>query len=206
MSEKTVEFRGVDDLYIAEIIQDDADGYETGAPELLSDFAEISKTVESGKATKFYNNKAKITIKSEGADVIAIAVPVLALNKLSKVTGKYFDEATGAFIDCERSNKQYALGYRMKKTDGTWRYVWRLKGDFTTIPDETAATEDDGTDSNGQALEYSGVYTNHVFTKGGADGKGGAAKGVVADSDGKTDVSGWFTSVQTPDTVKAKTA
>lgn len=203
---KTVEFRGVDDLYIAEVLTDDAESYTTGKPELLCDFSEISKTVETGKATKYYNNKPKITIKGEGVDTITIAVPALALNKLAMVTGKYFDEATGAYIDCERSDKQYALGYRMKKTDGTWRYVWRLKGDFINIPDEGAATEDDGTDSLGQSLEYNGVYTNHVFTKGGADGTGGAAKGVVADSDGKTDVSSWWTEVQTPDTLKAKTA
>lgn len=197
MSEKTVEFRGVDDLYVAEVITDTAEEYVTGEPELLSDFAEISKTVASGSATKYYNNKAKITIKSEGADEITVAVPALALPTLAKVTGKTYDEATGVYIDGERSNKQYALGYRMKKTDGTWRYVWRLKGDFSNIPDEAAATENDGTDSLGQSIVYSGLYTNHKFTK------GGAAKGVTADSDGVTDVSKWFETVQTPDTVKA---
>lgn len=203
---KTVEFRGVDDLFIAEVMKDDADGYTTGEPELLSDFSEISKTVESGRTTKYYNNKPKLTIKSEGADTITVAIPVLALNKLAMVTGKYYDEATGVYIDCERSNKQYALGYRMKMTDGSWRYVWRLKGDFVNIPDEGSATENEGSDSLGQSLEYVGVYTNHKFIKGGADGKGGAAKAVVADSDGVTDVSAWFEAVQTPDTVKAKTA
>lgn len=203
---QTVEFRGVDDLYIAEVITDTAEEYETGTPELLSDFAEISKVVASGSATKYYNNMAKINVKSEGVDTITIAVPVLALAKLAKVTGKTFDEATGVYIDGERDNKQYALGYRMKKTDGTWRYVWRLKGDFTTIPDENAATEDDGTDSQGQSIAYNGVYTNHKFAKGGKNGEPAAAKGCVADSDGVTDVSSWFTAVQTPDTVKAKTA
>lgn len=197
---KTVEFRGVDDLYIAKVTTDTAEEYAAETPELLSDFAEISKVVESGKATKYYNNKAKIIIKSEGSDDITIAVPVLALEKLSKVTGKTYDEATGVYIDGERTPEQYALGYRMKKTDGTWRYVWRLKGEFSNIPDESAASEDDGTDSQGQSIVYSGVYTDHVFTK------GGAAKGVVADSDGVTDVSKWFDTVQTPDTVKAKTA
>lgn len=200
MSEKTVEFRGVDDLYIAEVLTDDADGYTTGEPELLSDFAEISKTVETQKAKKFYNNKAKLVFIVEGDDAITIAVPVLSLEKLSKITGKTIDTTTGAFIDDEPTEKHYALGYRMRKTDGSWRYVWRLKGTFANVPDEASKTEDDSTDSQGQSIEYAGVYTNHVFTK-----TKKAAKGVVADDDGKTDVSSWFTAVVTPDTLKAKT-
>lgn len=197
---KTVEFRGVDDLYIAEVLTDTDEEFTTGTPELLCDFSEISKTVGASTATKFYNNKPKISIFGEGVDAITVAVPVLVLEKLAMVTGKMFDEATGVYIDCERSAKQYALGYRMKMTDGAWRYVWRLKGEFVNIPDEGAVTENDGTDSQGQSLVYNGVYTNHKFVK------GGAAKAVVADSDGTTDVSKWFTEVQTPDTVKAKTA
>ena len=200
MSEKTVEFRGVDDLYIAEVTEDTKETYTTGTPELLSDFAEISKTVETQKQKKFYNNKPKIVFRVEGDDAITVAIPVLSLEKLAKITGKTIDATTGAFIDDEPTEKQYALGYRMKKTDGSWRYVWRLKGSFANVPDEASKTEDDTTDSQGQSIEYAGVYTNHVFTK-----TSKAAKGVVADDDGKTDVSSWFTAVVTPDTLKAKT-
>ena len=125
---------------------------------------------------------------------------MLSLEKLAKITGKTIDTTTGAFIDDEPTEKQYALGYRMKKTDGSWRYVWRLKGSFANVPDEAAKTEDDTTDSQGQSIEYAGVYTNHAFTK-----TGKAAKGVVADDDGKTDVSNWYAAVVTPDTLKAKT-
>ena len=199
MSEKTVEFRGVDDLYIAEVTEDTKEKYEAGTPELLSDFAEISKTVETQKSKKFYNNKPKIVFRVEGDDAITVAIPVLSLEKLAKITGKTIDTTTGAFIDDEPTEKQYALGYRMKKTDGSWRYVWRLKGTFANVPDEAAKTEDDTTDSQGQSIEFAGVYTNHVFTK-----TNKAAKGVVADDDGKTDVSSWFTAVVTPDTLKAK--
>lgn len=200
MSEKTVEFRGVDDLYIAEVTEDTKEAYTTGTPELLSDFAEISKTVETQKSKKFYNNKPKIVFRVEGDDAITVAIPVLSLEKLAKITGKTIETTTGAFIDDEPTEKQYALGYRMKKTDGSWRYVWRLKGTFANVPDEAAKTEDDTTDSQGQSIEYAGVYTNHVFAK-----TSKAAKGVVADDDGKTDVSSWFAAVVTPDTLKAKT-
>ena len=109
-----------------------------------------------------------------------------------------YDATTGMMIDGERQNKYFAIGYRTKGTDGGYRYVWRLKGTFN-IPDETVATENDGTDSNNQELTFTGISTTHKFTK------GGSCKGIVVDArKEKIDVSNFFNTVQTPDTVKAK--
>lgn len=54
------------------------------------------------------------------------------------------------------------IGYRTKTTDGTEILVWRLKGTFK-IPDSDHATEDDGTDANGQEITYTGISTTHKF-------------------------------------------
>lgn len=111
------------------------------------------------------------------------------------MTGKQIDAATGAFIDGETAEKYFAIGYRLRLTDGTYRYVWRLKGSFS-IPDETSATENDGTDTNNQELTFTGVKTVTEFTN------GGRAKAVVIDErDGKCDLATFFDNVQTPDTI-----
>lgn len=200
---KVREFRGVDNLVIAEITTDDDSGYETGAVESLAPVAEISKTTETSSATKYYDNIAASTINSEGSDEITIQTAVLDLATQGKITGKAVDTDTGALVDGQIKEKYFALGYRFKLTDGTYRYIWRHKGKFS-IPDETSHTEDDSTDTNNMTLTFTGIYTTHKFTKPAT--QPGPSKGIVVDeSDGKADVSGWFDEVITPDTIQKKT-
>lgn len=195
------EFRGVDNLVYAEVTKDDngvGGGYTAGTVKPLSPVAEIGKTVETSSEAKYYDNKAMLTINSEGADEVTLTVAPLDIETLAEITGKTYDKTTGMLIDGERENKYFAIGYRTKGTDGGYRYVWRLKGTFN-IPDETVATEDDGTDSNNQELTFTGISTTHAFTK------GGACKGIVVDGrKDLADVSTFFDSVQTPDTVQVK--
>ena len=198
---KVVEYRGVDNLVAAEVTND-GDAYETGEVFPVAPVAEISKTTETGSETKYYDNLPALVINSEGSDEIELTVALPDLATYAKLVGKEIDTATGAMIDGEREPKYYALGYRFKKTDGTYRYVWRLKGMFG-IPDETSATEDDGTDSNNMELVYTGISTSHKFTK-----SKKPAKAVVIDDTptSKADISAFFTAVTTPDNLKTKSA
>lgn len=207
MAEFVDEFRGTDDLYYAEVLYDNnkttgaegTTGYVTGAVAKLAPVAEISKTVETASDTKYYDNVAAITINAEGADTITLNIPALDLPTLAAITGKQIDSTTGAFMDGEATPKQFALGYRLGLTDGTYRYVWRYKGSFA-IPDETSATKDAGTDSNGQTLTYTGISTIHKFTKAGNIPQ----KALVVDErDGKANLANFFASVTTCDTITA---
>ena len=202
------EFRGVDNLYVAEVLQDDENGYVCGTPERLAPVAEVGKTTESSSEAHYYDNKAMIVINSEGADTITITMAPPALAMLAKITGRQFDPVTGMLIDTVRDNKYFAIMYRTKGTDGAYRYVSRLKGQFN-IPDETNATENDGTDTNNTQIEFTGIYTEYEFTKGRYNSvlsawEKASAKGVVVDTRyGLADVSTFFNAVQTPDTVAA---
>ena len=195
------EFRGTDNLVIAEVLTDNnevGEGYTTGAVQVLAPVAEISKSVETASDTKYYDNKPALTINSEGADTITLTVPALDLATLAAITGKVYDSTTGGFFDGERNPKYYALGYRLRLTDGTYRYVWRYKGSFG-IPDETSQTENAGTDSNNQQLTYTGIQTMHIFTK-----TGTSQKALVVDQrDGKADLTDFFAQVTTCDTLEA---
>ena len=194
---KTVEFRGCDNLVMAKVTADSAStGYAAGTVIPLAPVAEIAKTVENSSETHYYDNIGMIIIRSEGSDEITLTVPALPLTTLAQAIGKTVDETTGAFIDSEADEVYWAIGYRLRLTDGTFRYVWRLKGSFS-IPDETSATENSGTDTNNQTLVYTGVKTIAKFNY---DGK--HAKGVVLDErDGKCDLTTFFDKVQTPDTI-----
>ncbi|WP_298535771.1 major tail protein [uncultured Methanobrevibacter sp.] len=197
------EFRGTDHLVYAEVLTDnnvEGEGYTTGTVAVLAPVAEISKTVETASDTKYYDNKPALTINAEGADTITLTVPALPLVTLADITGKEFDATTGAFMDGLATPKYFALGYRLRLTDGTYRYVWRYKGSFA-IPDETSQTENAGTDSNNQSLTYTGIQTMHTFTK-----TGTSQKALVVDErDGLADLDGFFDTVTTCDTLEAKT-
>ena len=191
-------FRGVDSLVYAEVTNDTAEKFETGEVKALSPVAEIGKTTETSSEAKYYDNIPMFIDNSEGPDEISCRVVPPTLDVLADITGKFFDEATGMMIDGPAEKKYFAIGYRTKGNDGKYRYVWRLKGTFN-IPDETSATEDDGTESNDQELIFTGIHTVHKFAKNGA-----TAKGVIVDERiGSADVSAFFETVQTPDTVKA---
>lgn len=191
------EFRGVDNLVYAEVITDNNEtegGYVTGDVKPLSPVAEIGRTTESSSETKYYDNKPMLVVNSTGADEISITCAPLALGTLADITGQNFDEATGRMIEGERETKYFAIGYRTKGTDGGYRYVWRYKGTFA-IPEETYATENDGTDTNNTELTFTGISTTHAFTN------GGAVKAMVVDTRYEgAKVDTFFDAVTTPDT------
>lgn len=212
MAQKTFEFRGVDNLYVARVITDNNEaegGYVCDTPVKLAPVAEIGKTTDASNEAHYYDNKALIVVSSESADTISLTIAPPELKMLSDIIGRSFDETTGMMIESNRKNEYFALMYRTKGTDGEYRYVTRLKGQFN-IPEETNATENDGTDTNNTSIEFTGIYTEHEFTKGvyNNDTKAwekGSAKGIVVDTRyGLADVSDFFSKIQTPDTVKVK--
>lgn len=202
MATTTVEeFRGTDNLVIAEITKDDIDGITWGAVEKLAPVAEISKTTETSSESKYYDNKAALVIQGEGADTITLTISALNLETLAKITGKEYDPATGAFLDGEGKTKYFALGYALDLIGDKpgKRYVWRYKGSFN-IPDETSQTKNGGTDSNNQSLTYTGISTNYKFKKTGETGKAL----VVDEADGLANLSTFFDTVTTCDTLQPK--
>lgn len=209
MEQEVFEFRGVDNLYVAEVTEDSEGAFTCETPIHLAPVAEIGKTTESSSEAHYYDNKAMIVVNSESADKISITMAPPELEKLTKIIGKSFDETTGMMVDGERINKYFAIMYRTKGTDGHYRYVTRLKGTFS-IPEESNATENEGTDTTNTSIEFTGIYTTHEFTKGkfvNDKWEKGSAKGIVVDTRyGLADVENYFAEVQTPDTVKVKSA
>lgn len=198
---KAFEYRGVSNLVYAEVTSDDSEGYVTGTVKPLAPVAEIGKTTESSSEAHYYDNQPLIVIDSTGADELTLTVAGVPLEVLAEITGQHYDTTLGAMVEGVRTPKYFAIGYKTNKTDGTEVYVWRYKGTFA-IPEETNTTENDGTDANGRELTYTGITTTHAFAK----NKAGAKALVVDTGAGTADVSKFFETVTTPDTLKAKTA
>lgn len=202
-----VEFRGCKRLVFAEVTKDNnlsgtGEGYVTGPVKTLAPVAEISKTVDTSSEAHYYDNKAAIVINSEGADTVTFTIAIPSDEVLAEITGRTYNSTKKMFIESERVQKYFAVGYILgEKGDGEdERYVWRYKGTFN-IPDETSATENDGTDANNMSLEFTGIYTEHVFANGKGTGvKGSAKASYIRESSDVASANEWFFQVSTPDT------
>jgi len=191
------EYRGVRDLVCAELLTDNSEGVTYGEVFALAGIAELQRTTETSSEAHYYDNVPAIVINSGGKDTVTITASAIPFGALGKITGQKYDAAKGMFVEGERSNKYYAIGYVTKMVDGTEIFVWRLKGTFS-IPDSDHKTEDEGTDASGQTIEYTGINTLHKFT--GNDNK--TAKAINVNTKvNPVDESAFFSTVQTPDTV-----
>lgn len=190
------DFRGVESLVYAHVTKDDTEDYSVDQVKDLIPVAEISKSTEASSSTKYYDNMPALVINSEGADEISITGAAIPLPVLADITGKQIDAESGALIDAPAVAPYLAIGYRYQLTDGSNVVYWRLKGKFG-IPEEASSTQDDGTDSSGQELTFTGIATSHAFTKTGA-----TAKGIIADQRFSTfDPVAALAQVLTPDNV-----
>ena len=198
MAKPYFEYRGASDGVYAEILSDTSEGITYGEIKEFAGLGQVGKTTESSNEAHYYDNIPAIIVSSTGADEISLETSGIPLSTVADITGQYFDENTGMFVEMERVPKMFAFGYKTQKTDGTVIYVWRLKGSFT-VPEQTSATKDDGTDANGQTLTYTGISTTHAFNKTGASAKSvnidtsNNPLGITSDE--------FFATVQTPDTI-----
>ena len=194
MSEKAKEFRGIENLVFAEITEDTADNYTCGTVEALAPVAELVKETENSSEAHYYDNKPLVVIQGIGVDTVTVQAAVLPLDVLAKITGRTYDATKGMLVEGKRKEKYFAMGYKTKATDGSYRYVWRLKGTFN-IPSSTHSTENQDTDANGQELVFTGIQTIHKFAAADNDG----AFAIVVNGE-KTNDTSFFAIVQDPDT------
>ena len=198
---KIYENRGIDGLVAAEVLQDDANGYLCDTPFDVAGVAKLVRsTAQSGEA-HYYDNGPKVVVTGTGADTVTIDVSAIPLEVFAKLTGQTYDSAKGALYEGTPEHKVWAIGYTTEDTNGNKVLVWRLKGSFA-VPDSTHSTKDAGTGADGQQLVYTGVETVYKFEK---DGKPHKSVQVEAAKE-LTDVTDFFASVQTPDTLIGKTA
>jgi phi13 family phage major tail protein len=204
------EFRGVKDLYYAEVLEDSEENYTCGTPKRLSYTATISKEVETSSETHYYDNKGMIVINAKGAETFTLTVAPPNLKTLADITGQMFDPKMGMLVEGEFTPKMFAIGYKTKGTDGYWRFCWKLKGSFA-IPSEEVNTESDSIDTTNTELTYTAIQTIHKFSCRYLDGETTktekkSVSGIVLDerygSAGSLSTI-WTDSVQTPETVNS---
>lgn len=202
MSKNASEYKpkiGVDQIYIAEILQDDASAYSADTPEWFAPAMQVSQEPSSNKATLYADDQPYDVSHSEGETKLTIEVSGLPLEVQAKILGRKFDATTGRMYDNAGVPPDMALGFRSKKSNGAYRYFWFLKGSFSA-PKEESVTQKDSPDPKSTTLEFTAIKTIFKFTV--ASGVTDTVKRVVGDDDADAfSETGWFTTVQVPGAV-----
>lgn len=202
MAEFTLK-KGLKNIFAAEITSDDNEagtghGYTTGTPFHLIPAGEMSRTVDSEKEDKYFDNAVFYTTGKEGATDITITGAALRPDALAKINNKDIDTTTGAVVDTGQYRPKYfALGGETDNTDGTKELFWFAKGTFA-IPEQNDKTTDNTTDTNGMEITFSAVRTQHLFS---VNGVSDTLKKVVIDTT-KTALKSnqtWTAQVVTPE-------
>lgn len=193
------EYRGIRGLVAAELIKDTVTELEYGTPFSVAGTAQLTKETESSSEPHFYDNGPAIIVDASGADKINCSTSVIPPDVLATLTGQFYNKELGAFVEGKPQSKYFAIGYITSDTSGRDRYVWRLKVKCA-IPSEEHNTKDDGTDANGQELEFTGIETEHKFLE-----TDDAAKAVVYEAEKELFTEKeFFEKVQTIDAIKEK--
>jgi phi13 family phage major tail protein len=132
---------GLRDLFYAKIIEDsrDAISYETPVRIAKAISATITPTVNS--ETLYADDGPSETATSIGGIEVTLGVDNLSLAVQADLLGKQI--ASGVLLDSSEDTAPYvAVGFRSVKTNGSYRYVWLLKGQFS-IPEDSYETKGD---------------------------------------------------------------
>lgn len=200
MGLKFEEYRGVRGLVIAELTEtvgEDGAVTETyGTVQPLSGVQQVSAEVNEATETHYYDDMSAIVVDSEGEDTYTLVVSIPSKKTRALIEGTTYDDETGALIGTKKKKKYFALGFIADKLNGVEEYNWIYKGKFTG-GNKTHDTKTDGTDATNMEYTYTSIHTATAYEK------GGNCKYLSVDNDGKADLTNFFKTVTTPDTLQA---
>ena len=191
---------GVDSVYFALIQQDDLSAFVADTPQYLAPMMKLKGTPSTSNETQYADNGPFDNASAEGDTAIEAEVPNLPESILAQLAGAVYDAATGrVFDDADPSQAPYfALGYRFKKSNGSYRYRWYLKCRLEK-PTEEGQSQSDKVNLTTQPLKITALKTIHQFDLLGDGSRMQGVKRVHGDEDDAGfSATNWFTAVQIP--------
>jgi phi13 family phage major tail protein len=186
---------GVSDLYVAAISADSATAYTAGTPAYFAPVAVVGVAPSVNRETQYADDNPYDTFVSEGETELTLTVTGIPPEMLAAVLGKTFDPTTGRVYDTGATPPDYALGFKSKKSNGSYRYYWYLKGKFST-PSESFETQGDTPAPQTTEIVFTAVSSTYAFDVGATNEE---VKRVWGDDDTDAfDATNWFAQVQTP--------
>lgn len=134
---------GLQDVYYAKLTKDDSTGSAYDTPKLMAPAITANVTPTVNSATLFGNDGPVITSNALGEITVEIGVADIPFDVYADLLGATVN-ADGLLIDnADDEAPEVALGYKRTMSDGSFRYVWLLKGKFQIPTDEATTKQGD---------------------------------------------------------------
>jgi phi13 family phage major tail protein len=132
---------GLEDVYYATLTSDGSDGAVYGTPVKIAGAITANNKSGSNSATLFGDNKPMDTSSSLGGIELELSTADIPIETEAVLLGA---TVTAGVISYKSSDTPpwIALGFKGKKSNGAYRYIWLDKGKFR-VPDDNYATQKD---------------------------------------------------------------
>jgi phi13 family phage major tail protein len=188
---------GLDRLYYAPITEAPQTGDETyGTPVMLAKAISAELSVDLAEATLYADDGAAEVVKEFKSGKLTLGVDGIGRSVAAVLTGSNVDENGVLISASEDGGAPVAIGFRAKKSNGSYRYFWLYRVKFG-VPNTKLDTKGDSISFSTPSIEGTVLRRNK------ADGKNNHPWKAEADED-DTDVTpatitGWYTSVYEPE-------
>ena len=186
---------GLDKLFYAKITED-KDGNETYAtPVQLAKAMTADLSVELAEATLYADDGASEIVKEFKSGTLSLGVDDLGGSVASDLTGAVIDSNGVVISTAEDGGDPVAVGFRAKKSNGTYRYFWLYRVKFG-IPATALATKGDSITFNTPTIEGTILRRNKVDGKGKHPWKAEVTEGDTAVT--AATITNWYKEVYEP--------
>ena len=186
---------GLDKLFYAPITEDENGDEEYGTPVMLAKAMTAELSIELNEATLYADDGAAEIVKEFKSGTLSLGVDDIGVAAAEALTGAKID-ANGVLISAsENDGAPVAVGFRARKSNGTYRYFWLYRVIFG-IPATNLTTKGESIEFSTPSIEGTVTRRNKV------DGQGKHPwKAEVSEDDSgvsPTVISGWYDEVYEP--------
>lgn len=153
---------GVDMLYWARLIKDDGEGTAYDMPIRLEGLSSLGYDPSVQSAAYDADDGTYVSYSADGTTSVTIKVADLLPENYALLLGLARDGNTGVIEEGIADNApEGAIGFRSQKSDGSYRFVWVLKGKFAKGAENYATKSGSGIDFNERELTFTAL--NRIY-------------------------------------------
>ena len=187
---------GLDRLFYAPITEAN-DGSETyGSPVSLAKAISVELSVEVNEATLYADDGVAEAVKEFKSGTLTLGIDDIGTGAANALTGAQIDTNHVLISASENGGIPVAIGFRARKSNGTYKYFWLYRVIFG-IPATNLATKGDSITFSTPTIEGTIYRRNKLDGQSKHPWKAEANEGDA--SLPATVISGWFTEVYEPD-------
>ncbi len=186
---------GLDKLYYAPIVEDEAGEETYDTPVQLAKAISAELSVELAEATLYADDGAAEIVKEFKSGTLSLGIDDIGSTAASVLTGATIDDNKVLISGGEDGGTPVAIGFRAKKSNGKYKYYWLYRVKFG-IPATNLATKGDSITFSTPTIEGTVLTRNKADVSGKHPWKAEVTEG---DTGVATDIiKNWYNTVYEP--------